>query len=197
MSDPGLVQALEEAQRLGMLGSRPIHEVITHSGVYLRGLRDLSGRVADLGSGGGVPGLLIAIERPDLEVWLIDRRGARADFLRRVVQRLNLSERVSVHETDAMRVAHSHPGSFDAVTARGFGPPEATLRIARKLIAPMGRILVSDPPDGNRWPMGVVAELGLVRDVYSEEFARVSVFHVKHLETEFLFPKPQPLPEDT
>jgi 16S rRNA (guanine527-N7)-methyltransferase len=195
MVNPGLVQVLEEAQRLGMLGARPIPSVIDHSRVYLRGLEGLGGLVADLGSGGGVPGLLIAVERPDLKLWLIERRGARADFLRRVVSRLDLTDRVVVHEVDVSQVARQHPGTFDAVTARGFGPPEATLSLARRLIKPQGRIVISDPPDGNRWPERVVEGLGLVRSVYSEEAGRVSMFHVKHPEKEISPPQPQPLPE--
>ncbi len=175
-----LVQALEEAQRLGMLGARPIDEVLTHSQIYLQGLHGVQGRVADLGSGGGVPGLVIAVNRTDLEVWLIERREARADFLRRVVQRLGLGDRVLVHAVDAAQIARQHPEEFEAVTARGFGPPEATLGIARKLMSPHGRIVISDPPSGNRWPMGVVADLGLVRSVHEGESGRVSVFHVKH-----------------
>jgi 16S rRNA G527 N7-methylase RsmG len=71
---------------------------------------------------------LIASERPDLHVWLIERRGARADFLRRVIQRLEIDERVTVHEADAQQIVKTHAREFiDGVTARGFGPPEVTL----------------------------------------------------------------------
>lgn len=182
MTAPGIVQALEEAQRLGMLGARPIEEVLTHSRVYLRGLEGVCGRVVDLGSGGGVPGLLIASERPDLEIWMIERRGTRADFLRRMVQRLGFEERVLVHEVDVQQILRSYTAGFEAVTARGFGPPEGTLRIARGLISATGRIVISDPPEGNRWPGALLDELGLRREVYSEDLGRVSVFHVEHSE---------------
>jgi 16S rRNA (guanine527-N7)-methyltransferase len=180
VSADDVVDALREAQRLGMLGARPIEDVLTHSRVYLSGLQDVEGRIADLGSGGGVPGLLIAAERPDLTIWLIERRGARADFLRRVVLRLEMSARVSVHEVDAVQFAKTAKGTFDGVTARGFGPPEPTLRIARELISPTGRIVISDPPEGNRWSEALLEELGLGRAVHAEELGRASVFHVKH-----------------
>lgn len=180
MTAPGVVQAFEEAQRLGMLGARPIEEVISHSRVYLRGLLGVQGLVADLGSGGGVPALLIASERPDLHMWMIERRGARADFLRRVVQRLGFEDRVFVHETDVQQIVRLHGATFGAVTARGFGPPEVTLRMARALIAGDGRIVISDPPEGNRWSEALLDDLDLVREVHSEELGRVSVFHVKH-----------------
>jgi len=176
----GVVAALEEAQQLGMLGARPIDDVIAHSRVYLKGLKEVTGRIADLGSGGGVPGLLIATERPDLEIWMIERRGARADFLRKVVLRLNMTGHVFVHEVDAQQLTKTAGGSFDGVTARGFGPPEFTLRIARALVSPTGRIVISDPPEGNRWSEALLADLGLGRHVHSEDLGRVSVFHVKH-----------------
>ena len=47
-----------------------------------------SGTVVDLGSGGGVPGLVIARARPDLRLVLVDRRAARTDHLPRLVRRL-------------------------------------------------------------------------------------------------------------
>ena len=50
--------------------------------------------------------------------------------------------------------------SFDVVTARGFGPPSATLRIGVRLVRVGGLVLVSEPPQSvpGRWP---VEELGL------------------------------------
>jgi 16S rRNA (guanine527-N7)-methyltransferase len=180
MASPTLVQTLTQAQELGMLGARPIDEVIAHSMVYVQALIGAEGPVADLGSGGGVPALVIAVERPDLEIWMVERRGTRADFLRRAVQRMGIDDRVFVHEVDANRLLKSAGRSFGAVTARGFGPPENTLRIARGLISESGRILISDPPEGNRWSEALLTDLGLTRSVESEDHGRVSVFHVKH-----------------
>jgi 16S rRNA G527 N7-methylase RsmG len=50
---------------------------------------------------------------------------------------------------------------FDVVTARGFGPPEFTLRSATRLIRPGGRIVISEPPAGDRWSAELLDELGL------------------------------------
>ena len=50
---------------------------------------------------------------------------------------------------------------FDVVMARRFGPPEFTLRAAASVLAPQGRIVISDPPEGDRWPSDLLAELGL------------------------------------
>lgn len=181
-SDSALVRALGEAQALGMLGARPIDEVIEHSRVFLEGLRGVTGRLVDLGSGGGVPGLVIAVERPDLRIDLVERRGQRADFLRRVVARMNLDDRVRVRETDARTLAQEEGGSCGAVTARGFGPPEETLVLARRLLSPVGRIVISDPPEQERWPDALLERLGLERTSVIHPAGRVSMFHVKHSE---------------
>lgn len=152
---PALEQALREAQRLGFLGSRPVPETIAHADAFVRALRHVQGPVLDLGSGGGVPGLVIADRRPDLPLVLLDRRQKRADALERAVRRLGWSDRVQVLCDDAHSVAQSSRWrhTFHGVVARGFGPPDATLRVAADLVAPGGLVVISEPPphQGDRW----------------------------------------------
>ena len=64
MTDRALAEALAVSQRLGMLGERPIDEVIAHAGAFVDALAGTRGTVVDLGSGGGVPGLVIARAAP-------------------------------------------------------------------------------------------------------------------------------------
>ena len=156
MSDPtfthdDLIGALTESQRLGFLGARPIPEVIEHSHAFVDALVDVSGRIADIGAGGGVPGFVVIAARPDLHVSMIDRRTKRTDVLQRLVVRHGLSDRVSVLACEVDAVIADAPASFDAVIARGFGPPMLTLSIASQLAVPGGRIVISEPPDGDRW----------------------------------------------
>jgi 16S rRNA (guanine527-N7)-methyltransferase len=47
------------------------------------------------------------------------------------------------------------------VVARGFGPPEWTLRHAVGLLADQGRVVISEPPAGDRWRPELLAELGV------------------------------------
>src|SRR5690606_21610438 len=112
-------------------------------------------RIVDLGSGGGLPGLVLADRYRECEVLLVDRRAKRTDFLERAVQRLRY-EHVTVRCVDARAVrrgvAHGELTPFAAVTARGFGPPELTLRLAAGLCADAGQIVISEPPSGDRWP---------------------------------------------
>ncbi len=158
-----LHEALGESQRLGLLGGRPIDEVIEHARAFVVALDGVAGTVLDLGSGGGVPGLVIAADRPDLEITLLDRRTKRTDFLQRVVGRLGWSSRVHVVNGDAGRAWADFARPFDAVVARGYGPPEVTLLTAVRYTAIGGLIVVSEPPDGDRWPAALLAEARVVR----------------------------------
>ena len=156
-----LLETLRLAQRFGVLGDAPVEEAVEHARAFVRALAPVHGRVVDLGSGGGLPGLVVAVDRPDLDVVLIDRRQKRTDLLERAVVRLGVEDRVQVVCDDARRLRRHFPEGFDGVTARSFGPPSVTLSIAVDCLAEGGRIVVSEPPTGNRWAPELVRELGL------------------------------------
>ena len=124
----------------------------------------MAGRIADLGSGGGLPGLPIALARPDLGVVLIDAGERRTDFLRWAVDELELDARVEVVVGRAEHVGRSElRGAFDAVVARSFGSPAVTAECSAPLLRVGGRLVVSEPPDpeDGRWPAAPLADLGL------------------------------------
>lgn len=171
---PELLAALADAQRLGMLGDRPVSEVVVHAWAFVEALHERPGPVLDLGSGGGVPGLVIADARPDVELTLLDRRAKRTDFLQRVVSRLGWTDRVRVVTADAGRV--EVPTTHDAVVARGFGPAVSTLRTARRFLAPGGLIVLSEPPGGDRWADVDLRSIGVHRKSWDD--ARVVCFEV-------------------
>jgi len=80
-----------------------------------------SERLLDVGSGGGLPGVLIAIVRPETEVHLLEATGKKARFLVEVGERLGLD--VRVHHGRAEDLARPPlAGSFDIVTARAVAP---------------------------------------------------------------------------
>lgn len=165
INDSALVDVLEQSQRLGFLGARPIHEVIEHARAFVRAVQDIDegADVIDLGSGGGVPGLVLAHDLPRLRLDLIDRRAKRTDFLERVVRRLGWNDRVSVTCADADHIARTRPNAADIAVARGFGPPDATIAAANRLVRPGGHIIISEPPHGDRWDAGRLEQLGIVR----------------------------------
>jgi 16S rRNA (guanine527-N7)-methyltransferase len=135
-----------------MLGAAPITEFIEHSESFVAALAGVSGTIVDLGSGGGVPGLVIAWRRPDLAVVLVDRRATRTDHLRRLVARLGLGGRATVVTSEARALPCLLADAVDAVVARGFGPPGVVLRAAAPILADGGLLVVSEPPgDADRW----------------------------------------------
>ena len=156
-----LLETLRLAQRFGVLGARPVEDAVEHARAFVRALAPVRGRVVDLGSGGGLPGLVVAVDRPDLDVVLIDRRQKRTDLLERAVVRLGVEDRVQVVCDDARRLRQLFPEGFDGVTARSFGPPSVTLSIASDCLAEGGRIVVSEPPTGDRWAADLLRELDL------------------------------------
>ncbi|MBC8364225.1 MAG: class I SAM-dependent methyltransferase [Actinobacteria bacterium] len=125
----------------------------------------MAGQTAvDLGSGGGLPGLVLAT-RTDCHWYLVDRGERRCRFLEWAVRSLNLSDRVSVLHSDATDVGRGElRGTVSLVTARGFGPPGATVECGAPLLAEGGHLVVSEPPEGGppRWPEGPLGDLGLV-----------------------------------
>lgn len=75
--------------------------------------------IGDVGSGAGLPGLALAIARPDLRVTLIEPLQRRVIWLGEVIARLGLNDSVTVLRSRAEDAA---PGEFDVVTARAVAP---------------------------------------------------------------------------
>jgi 16S rRNA (guanine527-N7)-methyltransferase len=73
--------------------------------------------VIDVGSGAGLPGLVLAVARPDLEVTLVEPMARRTTFLAEVVERLGLDTMVTVERSRAEDAVHRLPRA-DVVTAR-------------------------------------------------------------------------------
>jgi 16S rRNA (guanine527-N7)-methyltransferase len=159
-SDSPLVEALSTSQRLGMLGSGPVREFIEHSAAFVDALRGVTGTVVDLGSGGGVPGLVIAWRRPDLQLVLVDRRVTRTDHLQRLVTRLGLGEHVIVRTAEARALPHLLDDPVAAVVARGFGKPRDVIGAALPILSVGGLVVVSEPPRGpDRWSEAIGTDL--------------------------------------
>ncbi len=166
--DDLLIETLRDAQRFGFFGGRPIEEAAQHSYGFVEAIGPLppGARLVDLGSGGGLPGLVLASAYPAISITLIDRREKRTDFLRRAVRRLGWVNVVVLTADAAQLVREVEAGEtpgFEVVTARGFGPPAMTLGIASQLAVPSGRIVISEPPSDDRWDPAVIASSGWTR----------------------------------
>jgi 16S rRNA (guanine527-N7)-methyltransferase len=172
-----LVTVLERSRHLGFLGPGPIDEHLYHTAGFLRGLDGVSGLVVDLGSGGGVPGLIVAVARPDLQVILLDAAAKRCRFLEQSVDELGVGDRVRVVEGRAEVHGRSElRGTADVVLARSFGGPAPTAECAAPFLRVGGRLLVSEPPEiDDRWPAGPLAKVGLHPGSLVSEGPRIRV----------------------
>jgi 16S rRNA (guanine527-N7)-methyltransferase len=143
----GLLLKWQRVQRL--VGSTEpewiVDRLFLDSLLFLKVIPPGAGRMADLGSGAGLPGLPIRIVRPDIAMTLIEARERRASFLSTVVRELAL-EGVRVANARAEDFAAGHPAAFGAVLLRCAGDHEAVVPVARKLLARGGVVVVAGPP---------------------------------------------------
>ncbi len=104
-----------------------------------------AGRVLDVGSGGGLPGVVLAIMLPALDVSCVDTVGKKAAFVRQVAGTLALPNLHALHA----RVESLHAAPFDAITSRAFASLDDFTRLTRGLLAPGGCWLAmkGKPPD--------------------------------------------------
>jgi 16S rRNA (guanine527-N7)-methyltransferase len=99
-------------------------------------IRDTDSTAVDLGSGAGLPGVVVAIVRRDLSVTLTERNQRRAAFLETVVERLRLAN-VRVFPGGAEDVGLE----ADVCFARAFAPLPRAWRVAIPLLRPGGRLI--------------------------------------------------------
>jgi 16S rRNA (guanine527-N7)-methyltransferase len=92
-------------------------------------------RLADIGSGAGLPGVVIALARPDLKVTLIEPLQRRVDFLTQVIAELELPIKVVRGRAEAVKM------QFEAVTARAVAPLEKLIQISWHMIPRSGCLL--------------------------------------------------------
>ena len=144
--DSRLLAALAVVRSRGAIGERSLDHAVAHADRFVALIPAGEQSVVDLGSGGGLPALVIAWRRPDLAVTMVERRGNRADLLQRAVRSLDLAQRVTVITGDVAGVCVSSPGAFTAVTARSFADIATTAGFVETLLRPGGVGLISEPP---------------------------------------------------
>jgi 16S rRNA (guanine527-N7)-methyltransferase len=98
--------------------------------------------ILDVGSGGGVPGVVLSILRPDLQISICDSVGKKARVLREIVKALDLP--VAVYDQRAESLLEDL--RFDAVTARAVGPMAKMLKWFQPHWISIGRLLLIKGP---------------------------------------------------
>jgi len=105
------------------------------------------GRLADLGTGAGLPGIPLAIVHPALQVTLVESAGKKVRFMREAIRTLDLPNARAV---EARIEAVDEPGAFDAITARALATLPLLIELGGPLLKPDGVLLAMkgvDPLD--------------------------------------------------
>jgi 16S rRNA (guanine527-N7)-methyltransferase len=120
-------------------------------------------RILDVGSGGGLPGVVLALSDPGWHVTCVDTVGKKAAFIRQVAAELPLPNL----QVEQARVEELRADPFDVITSRAFASLADFARLTRHLIAPRGvwMAMKGKPP---------VEEMAVLP-------ADVEVFHVEPL----------------
>ncbi|MBR5950313.1 MAG: 16S rRNA (guanine(527)-N(7))-methyltransferase RsmG [Actinomycetaceae bacterium] len=130
-----------EGEKRGLIGPREYEKLWTRhilNSTAILGFLDEGVRLADIGSGAGFPGIVIAIVRPDIEVALIETMDRRCDWLHHVQTTLKL-ENVSIRNARAEELK----GKFqtDVVTARAVASVSKLLPLTMPLLKSGGLLL--------------------------------------------------------
>ncbi len=134
---------LVSARARGELWTRHVPECLA----LARLLVDRRGPLLDLGSGGGLPGVILAVAHPGREVHLIDATAKKTRFLEEVNEALGLE--LTVHTGRAEEVSRGTlRGRFATVTARAVAPLNRLVPLAAPFLAPTGLLVAVK---GERW----------------------------------------------
>jgi 16S rRNA (guanine527-N7)-methyltransferase len=162
--DAPLIAALEDARGRGLLGPGEIRPHVEHALGFADAIGEEPESLVDLGSGGGLPGLVLAWEWADCRVSLLEGSVRRAAFLTETVGRLGLGPRVQIVAQRGEEAAYNPElrEQFAVATARSFGPPAVTAEIAAGLVRRGGVLVVAEPPQPApaRWPDGAPSQFG-------------------------------------
>ena len=165
-----LEEILLHAKKLNYLGKPPVQDHILNAKGFIQTIQELETnleqvKLVDLGSGGGVPALILIDYFKNWEFILIERKEKRAEFLSWAVKKLNTGKRIEIICDEVENVARNskYEATVDFVTARSFAPPPTTAECACRFLKKNRYLVVSEPPNTtNRWLNTALNETGLV-----------------------------------
>lgn len=142
----------EEGEIRGLVGPREMPRLWSRHAVNAAAVLDFlprTGQILDIGSGAGLPGIIIAICRPELDVHLAEPMQRRCEWLSDVIDHLAL-DNVTLHQVRAEELRGK--GQADAITVRAVANMSKLIRMTTKLIAPGGSLVALK---GRRAPIEV------------------------------------------
>jgi 16S rRNA (guanine527-N7)-methyltransferase len=137
-----------------------------------------TGRLIDLGSGGGSPAIPLALARPDLDLTMVETKARKAAFLREAVRVLGLPRAlVETTRYEDLLAGRGHRGTYTALSIRALRIEAAALRDVAEFLAPDGVALLFRGPTGadtmeDSGPLSWMGTYPLLENLRS----RVSVF---------------------
>jgi 16S rRNA (guanine527-N7)-methyltransferase len=136
LGDPRAPISVASARRAG-----DVHIADSLSGLDVQALANAS-RVADLGSGAGLPGLVLAACRPAAQFDLIESLGRKCEFIREVAERMGVANTTVICDRSEDWASSHGRESYDAVTARAVGSLATLAELASPLLRE-GGVLVA------------------------------------------------------
>ncbi len=166
-----VIDTLDRSAALGFLGGMPVAEQVDHALGFVAATEKALGRppesVVDLGTGGGVPGLILCSCWSNSRVVLMDGNERRTEFLSEELGKWgDVGTAVVRGRAEELGRDERYRDHFDLVTARSFGRAAVTAECGAPLLRSSGLVVVSEPPGEElhgRWPEEGLAELGLQR----------------------------------
>jgi 16S rRNA (guanine527-N7)-methyltransferase len=136
------LESLQRWERIGRLtGYRTpalrVRHLLIESLMLLRSIPPPGPPLLDIGSGAGVPGLIVKLARPTWDVALLEASRRRTNFLRDVSRQLGLTG-VTVHEGRAETLAEDLGGRFQTVTMRAVARGADAAALAAPFLRPEG-----------------------------------------------------------
>ena len=169
-----LVEVFNQAQKRGWVGRQAIDLHIDHSLGFVAAVAAVPTIAVDLGSGGGLPALVLAAAWPQSQWTLVESSLRRAAFLEQHCAGIGWSDRVNVLHMTAEHLGEDeqYRGRADLVTARSFGPPASVIKASAPLLRPGGELIVSAAPHPTPWSSDMLAKQGMAPDRLSQSSPR-------------------------
>lgn len=144
---------LEQGDRLGLTAFRtpePIWSELIADSASAAPKLPANGEVLDLGSGGGCPGIVLQVLRPDTRLFLLESNGRKAGFLREVVARLELPSQVLQERSETVAHQAAYRERFDMVVAKAVASLPVLVELALPLLKVQGRLLAFKGPQAQQ-----------------------------------------------